>query len=104
MRSAIYDLSLEREQYRPFDVLLGELVDLQSTIAPHLQIALEVQEGILEGPLGETGREILRIIGEAMMDEASMRPAKSPPLLPAGLEEGLAFGRWARGPTCLGES
>jgi DNA-binding NarL/FixJ family response regulator/anti-sigma regulatory factor (Ser/Thr protein kinase) len=35
-------------------------------MAPHLQISLDIQEGILEGPPGETGREILRIIGEAL--------------------------------------
>jgi PAS domain S-box-containing protein len=66
LRGAIYDLSLEREHDRPFDVLLEELVELHSTIAPHLHIALDVREGILEGPLGTTGREILRIIGEAL--------------------------------------
>jgi signal transduction histidine kinase len=43
------------------------MVELQRTIAPHLQIALEIQrEGIFEGSLGERGREILRIIGEAL--------------------------------------
>jgi PAS domain S-box-containing protein len=66
LRGAIYDLSLEMEHDRPFDVLLEELVELHSTIAPHLHIALDVREGILEGPLGTTGREILRIIGEAL--------------------------------------
>jgi HTH-type transcriptional regulator, bacterioopsin transcriptional activator and related proteins len=66
LRGAIYDLSLEREHDRPFDVLLENMLELQRTIAPHLQIALDVQKGILEGALGETGRELLRIIGEAM--------------------------------------
>jgi PAS domain S-box-containing protein len=66
LKGAIYDLSLDREHDRPFDVLLVNMVELQRTMAPHLQIALDVQEGILEGSLGETGREILRILGEAL--------------------------------------
>jgi PAS domain S-box-containing protein len=66
LRGAIYDLRLEREQDRPFSELLEELVELQRTIAPHLQIALDIHDGILEGALGETGREILRIVGEAL--------------------------------------
>jgi signal transduction histidine kinase len=66
LRGAIYDLRLAREQDRPFSELLVELVELQRTIAPHLQIALDTQDGSLEGALGETGREILRIVGEAL--------------------------------------
>jgi DNA-binding NarL/FixJ family response regulator/signal transduction histidine kinase len=90
LRSAIYDLSLEREQDRPFDVLLGELVDLQSTIAPHLQIALEVQEGIFEGPLGETGREILRIIGEALTN-ARRHSETTSVWVRVGISKGILF-------------
>jgi PAS domain S-box-containing protein len=90
LRSAIYDLSLEREQDRPFDVLLGELVDLQSTIAPHLQIALDVQEGILEGPLGETGKEILRIIGEALTNARRHSEATSV-WVRVGISKGILF-------------
>jgi two-component system nitrate/nitrite response regulator NarL len=66
LRGAIYDLSLEREKDRPFHVLLETMVELHRTMAPHLQIALDIQEGLLEGSLGETGREILRITGEAI--------------------------------------
>jgi DNA-binding NarL/FixJ family response regulator/signal transduction histidine kinase len=66
LRGAIYDLRLEREQDRPFSELLVELVELQRTIASNLQIALDIRDGILEGTLGETGREILRIVGEAL--------------------------------------
>jgi PAS domain S-box-containing protein len=66
LRGAIYDLSLEREQDRPFHVLLETMVELHRTMAPHLQMALDIQEGLLEGSLGETGRELLRIIGEAL--------------------------------------
>src|SRR5215204_1061171 len=77
LRGAIYDLSLEREQDRPFHVLLETMVELQRTMAPHLQIALEVQEGIFEGSLGETGREILRIIGEALTNARRHSGAKN---------------------------
>jgi hypothetical protein len=44
LRGAIYDLRLEREQDRPFDVLLEELVELQRTMVPQLEIALDIQE------------------------------------------------------------
>ena len=77
LRGAIYDLSLEREQDRPFRVLLEELVELQRTMAPHLQIALDIEEGILEGPLGATGREILRIIGEVLTNARRHSEAKN---------------------------
>jgi cytochrome bd-type quinol oxidase subunit 1 len=38
LRGAIYDLSLEAEQERPFSELLESLVELQRTIAPECDI------------------------------------------------------------------
>ena len=66
IRNVIYDLGLEAEQDRPFSQLLISLVDLQRTMAPECDIRLQITDGVLDGPLGEKGREILRIIGEAL--------------------------------------
>jgi PAS domain S-box-containing protein len=90
LRGAIYDLSLEKEHDRPFRVLLETLVELQRTIAPHLQIALDLQEGMLEGPLGETGREILRIIGEALTNARRHSQATNA-LVRVGISHGVLF-------------
>jgi PAS domain S-box-containing protein len=92
LRGVIYDLSLEREHDRPFDVLLENMVELQRTIAPHLQIALETQrEGIFEGSLGERDREILRIIGEALTNARRHADATNV-LVRVGISEGILFG------------
>src|SRR5215208_992369 len=92
LRGAIYDLSLEKEHDRPFRVLLETLVELQRTIAPHLQIALDIhREGIFEGSLGEKGREILRIIGEALTNARRHADATNV-LVRVGISEGILFG------------
>src|SRR5215207_10862821 len=91
LRGAIYDLRLEREHDRPFDVLLEELVELQRTMAPHLKIALDMQDGTLEGPLGETGREILRIIGEALTNARRHSEATSV-WVRVGISNGILYG------------
>ena len=67
LRSAIFDLSLGGDQEKPFSELLESLVGLHREMAPEgLYIRLDLRDGVLEGPLGETGRELLRIIGEAL--------------------------------------
>ena len=66
VRGAIYDLRLEDERDKPFDELLESLVELQSCKDPDCETRLEVGDGVLSGPLGETGGQILRIIGEAL--------------------------------------
>jgi PAS domain S-box-containing protein len=66
LRGAIYDLRLEGEQTRLFPELLESLVELHRGMAPEFDIALEVHDGVLSGPLGERGRQLLRIIGEAI--------------------------------------
>jgi PAS domain S-box-containing protein len=91
LRGAIYDLRLEREHDRPFDVLLEELVELQRTMAPHLKIALDMQAGTLEGSLGETGREILRIIGEALTNACRHSEATSV-WVRVGISNGILYG------------
>jgi DNA-binding NarL/FixJ family response regulator len=66
LRSVIYDLRLEEEQDKPFSELLESLVELHRGMAPDCDICLDVHDGILSGSLGETGREVLRIVGEAL--------------------------------------
>jgi PAS domain S-box-containing protein len=66
LRSAIFDLRLEGEQDRLFHESLESLVELHRSVAPESDIALEVGDGVLSRPLGPTGRELLRILGEAL--------------------------------------
>jgi PAS domain S-box-containing protein len=66
VRAAIYDLRLEEEQDRPFSELLVSLIELHRTMAPDCDIRLDMGGGILSGPLGATGTELLRIVGEAL--------------------------------------
>jgi DNA-binding NarL/FixJ family response regulator/signal transduction histidine kinase len=66
LRGVIYNLRLEGDQDRPFLELLDSLVELHRGMAPVCDIHLETHDGVLEGPLGETGRELLHIAGEAL--------------------------------------
>ena len=66
LRGAIYDLRLDAEHDQPFPELLEALVELHREMAPHSKIAYEVHDGVLSGPLGERGRQLLRIVGEAL--------------------------------------
>src|SRR5215211_5587660 len=66
VRGAIYDLRLGRERDKPFDELLEELVELQRSMAPELDIHLEIGDGVLSEPLGQKGTNLLRILGEAL--------------------------------------
>jgi DNA-binding NarL/FixJ family response regulator/two-component sensor histidine kinase len=66
VRAAIYDLRLDEEQDRPFAELLESLVELHRTMAPACRVRLDIGGGILSGPLGATGTELLRIVGEAL--------------------------------------
>jgi len=91
LRGAIYDLSLESERDRPFHVVLETMVELQCTMAPHLQIALDIQEGMLEGSLGEMGREILRIMGEVLTNARRHSEATSVRVR-VGISHSILFG------------
>ena len=66
LRGAIYDLRLEGEHDKHFLELLGVLVELHREMAPQSTIAYDVHDGVLSGPLGERGRQLLRILGEAL--------------------------------------
>src|SRR5918992_3540297 len=66
LRGAIYDLRLDAEHEKIFPELLEALVELHRQMAPKSNIAYEVHDGVLSGPLGERGRQLLRIVGEAL--------------------------------------
>ena len=66
LRGAIYDLRLGAERDRSFSGLLESLVVLHRGMAPELEITLEAEDGNLSETLGETGTEILRVVGEAL--------------------------------------
>ena len=66
LRGAIYDLRLDAEHEKIFPELLEALVLLHRQMAPQANIAYEVHDGVLSGPLGERGRQLLRIVGEAL--------------------------------------
>lgn len=66
LRAAIYDLRLGGEQRTPFPQLLESLVAVHRAIAVDSEIELDLRGGIPAGPLGATGTETLRILGEAL--------------------------------------
>jgi PAS domain S-box-containing protein len=76
LRAVIYDLTLEGEQERSFSELLEALVELQRTIVPEWEISLQIQDGLPPGPLGKTGKEILRIVREALINARRHSGAK----------------------------
>src|SRR5919107_1684086 len=66
LSGAIYNLRLESEHDKPFSELLGSLVELHRTMAPDLDIRVDLPDDAFEGPLKKVGRETLRIVGEAL--------------------------------------
>jgi PAS domain S-box-containing protein len=66
LRAAIYDLRLGGEQRTPFPQLLESLVAVHRAIVADPEIELDLRGGIPAGPLGTTGIETLRILGEAL--------------------------------------
>src|SRR5829696_1793302 len=66
LRGAVYDLRLEGEKDKLFPELLEALVELHRGMAPESDIALQVHDGVLSGPLGERGKQLLRLLGEAL--------------------------------------
>jgi signal transduction histidine kinase len=66
LRSAIYDLRLERQVRTPFIELLERLAEEHRAMMVDCEIQLEIGDGIPTGSLGVKGIEVLRILGEAM--------------------------------------
>lgn len=68
LRNAIYDLRLNSDELKPFPDLLRELVEVHRELEVVSEIDLELGDGVPTGSLGHTGSEILRIIGEALVN------------------------------------
>jgi signal transduction histidine kinase len=75
LRSAVYDLRGEKE--RPFLKSVESLVDLNRRLTPECNIGLVIEEGFPNGPLGEVGVELLRVIREAFTNARYHSGAKS---------------------------
>jgi PAS domain S-box-containing protein len=68
LRGAIYDLRLAEEENRPFPDLLTGLVELQRAMAADCEIELDLGEGTPANSLGKSGAEVVRIVGEALIN------------------------------------
>ncbi|MFL5840645.1 MAG: PAS domain S-box protein [Thermoleophilaceae bacterium] len=66
LRGAIYGLRLGGDEDRPFPELLGALVDVDRAMALDCEVELELRDGVPTRPLGATGTELLRVLGEAL--------------------------------------
>jgi PAS domain S-box-containing protein len=67
LRAAIYDLRLGEEQDRPFAELMETLVELNRGLARG-EIDLVVSDDVPTCSLGARGTEVLRIVGEALVN------------------------------------
>jgi PAS domain S-box-containing protein len=68
LRAAIYDLRLRVEEGRPFPELLQALVALHGAMAVDCEVELHLGDGIPPGTLGARGTEVLRVMGEALVN------------------------------------
>ena len=66
LRDAVHDLRIEEELDRPFPELVESLVRRNRSMARGYEIALEVEPGFPEYPLGETGTQLWRVLQEAL--------------------------------------
>jgi PAS domain S-box-containing protein len=68
LQAAIYDLRLAGEEDQRFPELLQTLVELHRGLVRECKIELEVGDGVPPGSLGKRGTEILRVVGEALVN------------------------------------
>jgi PAS domain S-box-containing protein len=68
VRGAIHDLRLGGQQNRAFRELLDELVAMQRELPGGSEIVLQISDDVPTGVLGRRGIEILRIVGEALVN------------------------------------
>jgi PAS domain S-box-containing protein len=66
LRSAIYDLRLDEQEDVPLPEQLKAMVALHAAVAVDCRVELNVAEGAPAQPLGRAGKEMLRIVGEAL--------------------------------------
>jgi signal transduction histidine kinase/DNA-binding NarL/FixJ family response regulator len=68
MRGAVFDLRLASEDSRPFPELLNGLVASQRALANGTALVLDIAGSAPVDALAATGTEVLRIIGEALVN------------------------------------
>jgi PAS domain S-box-containing protein len=66
LRAAVNDLRLGGERSRSLPALVESLVERDRSMDAEHTISLEVQEGFPSGLVGDTGVEVLRVVGEAL--------------------------------------
>jgi DNA-binding NarL/FixJ family response regulator/signal transduction histidine kinase len=89
LRGAIYDLRLDGEDRTRFRELLEALVGVHRAMAADLDIVLDVEPGVPGDPLGATGIEVLRILGEALTNVRRHAGARRVRVRVAGSDERL---------------
>jgi DNA-binding NarL/FixJ family response regulator/signal transduction histidine kinase len=89
LRAAVFDLRIAGEQERPFRELLHGLVESQRAIAPGREIRLEIDDGVPAGPLRRPGTEVLRIVGEALVNARRHSGARHIRVTASGSEQRL---------------
>jgi PAS domain S-box-containing protein len=76
LREVVNDLRIEDEDGRPFAEMVESLVRRNRTMAKHVEISMDVGEGVPATPLGETGTQASRIIQEALTNARRHSQAK----------------------------
>jgi two-component system sensor histidine kinase UhpB len=102
VRGAIYDLRLTEKERHGFADAVRELVDVHRALAVDCEIHLDVAGGVPAEPLGSTGTELLRVLGEALANarrhaharRIDVRVSRSDRLLVAEVsDDGRGLGR-----------
>jgi PAS domain S-box-containing protein len=92
LRGAIYDLRLTEEENRPFPELLTALVQLQRAMTPaDRDLELDIRDGTPAGPLGRRGTEVLRIVGEAIINARRHSEARHIRVVASGSAQHLSL-------------
>jgi PAS domain S-box-containing protein len=68
VQGAVYDLRLGADAERPFPERLHELVEVHRGMAADCRIGLEVRGRLPATSLGKAGTEVLRVLGEALLN------------------------------------
>jgi PAS domain S-box-containing protein len=76
LREVVNDLRIEDEQDRPFSEMVESVVKRNRTMVRNAEISLEVGEEVPAVPLGETRRQVSRIIQEALTNARRHSGAK----------------------------
>jgi signal transduction histidine kinase len=76
LREVVNDLRVEDGGNRPFAEVVESVVRRSRILARDSQVTLEVEEGVPQAPLGETGTQVSRVIQEALTNARRHSGAK----------------------------